>query len=341
MKRFIFRSACFVLGFWVISNSLASLADRIAPMNVYARSEADRLNSLMADRATVEAIALGNSHGDSIDFDAFGIDGQRLARGGTDLFEVSLYAESVVPLLPKLRSVFIAISYFSFARDNVLSEDTRNLRIELYALLPTWTPVRGDTDMFLLGKMHRYFQVMSIVRPDNWHNIFESGLADDPEAEDLPVPPLKSATPWGECLHYTGSQLDAIGNDIGYRAASNHLRILDLDPLVQVRSYEALAQTIEMLKNRGIRVILFTPPYYVSYNQRFNEIAPGMIQNMNQAVENLQTQFDIEYYNAASVPQFSNHIELFFNSDHLNECGMRSFAEYLQKEMADANHLGP
>jgi hypothetical protein len=337
MRALLVRSACFLLGFWVLSNSMGSLADRLAPMNVYGRSEADRLNNLLAHKGTVEAIALGNSHSDAIDFDALGLEGQRLARGGTDLFEVELYAQSVAPLLPKLNAVYIAISYFSFAGNNTLSDDTRNLRIELYAMLPTWSALPGETDMLVLGKMHRYFQIMSIVRPDNWYDVFVAGLAGDSEMENSAEPLTKSTTPWGECSHYTAGQLDLIGEDIGYKAAKSHLEILRLDPLVEAHSYAALADTIAMLTNRGIRVVLFTPPYYATYNRRFNETAPEMIQDMHQAVETLQTQYEVEYYNAAAVPEFSAQPELFFNSDHLNECGMRAFAEYLQQARVMAN----
>jgi hypothetical protein len=341
MRHLLVRSAYFLLGFWVLSNFLGNFADTVAPMNVYGRSEADRLKELIANKATIEAIALGNSHSDAIDFDALGIEGQGLARGGTDLFEVNLYAQSVAPLLPKLKVVYIAISYFSFAGNNMLSEDTRNLRIELYALLPTWTPLPNETETLLLGKLHRYFQTMSIVRPDNWRNVFIAGLAGDSATENSPVPLTKSMTAWGECFHYTANQLDAIGKDIGRKAAQRHLEILDLDPQVQAQSYEALALTVEMLENRGVRVVLFTPPYYTAYNQRFNEIAPEMIQDMHQAIETLQTQFAVAYYDAASVSEFSTQPELFFNSDHLNECGMRAFAEYLHKAMAEANPLVP
>jgi hypothetical protein len=337
MRRWLVRSVVFLLGFWVLTNSLGNLADAIAPMNVYGRSEADRLRRLMANNAGVEAIALGNSHSDAIDFDALGMQGQRLARGGTDLFEIKLYAQSVTPLLPKLKVVFIAISYFSFARNNMLSDDTRNLRIELYALLPTWTPLPGDTQSLWLGKMQRYFQIMSIVRPDNWHDVFITGLADPSEMDDVPEHLTKSVTPWGECFHYTASQLDAIGTDIGYKAARSHLQILDLDPLVEAQTYEVLAHTVEMLQERSLRVVLFTPPYYATYSQSFNETAPGMVEDMHDAVGNLQTQYAVEYYDAASVPGFSTHPEFFLNSDHLNECGMRGFAAYLRTAMAASN----
>jgi hypothetical protein len=333
------RTACFLLGFWALANALGSLADAVAPMNVYAQSQAERFSALMADSAEVEAIALGNSHSEAIDFGVLGLQGHRLARGGTDLFEVKLYAQSVTPVLPKLRVAFIAISYFSFARNNLLFDDTRNLRIELYALLPTWRPLPGDHRLWLLGKLQRYFRIMSLVRPDNWHDVFMAGLTV--KTEEAADPMTTSLTPWGTCAHYTASQLEVMGNDIGTKAASRHLESLALDPLVETQAYEALAQTVELLQSHGVRVVLFTPPYYAAYNQRFSEVAPAMINNMYRAVENLQAQYAVEYYDAAALPAFSTHPELFFNSDHLNECGMRGFAAYLQPMMAEAQRQIP
>ena len=332
MKLFITKATCFILGFWILSNSLASLADRLAAMDVYGSLQAKELNTLLEKKDSIQAISLGNSHSGAIDFDTYGMEGQVLARAGTDLFEVKLYADSVAPLLPNLETVFIAISYFSFTKDNVLSEDTQNLRIELYGMLPTWMPLPGDTKSLILGKLHRYFRIMSIVRPDNWQNVFKNALENKTVTEYTPSWSAKTKTLWGECPHFTQDELDAIGNEIASKAANNHLKFLRLDPNIPVQSYQALTDTIEMLQNRGIRVVLFTPPYFSSYNERFYEIAPEMIESMHLAVDKISADYNVEYYDAASLVEFSTRPELFYNSDHLNECGMRAFSEYLKKE---------
>jgi hypothetical protein len=333
MKVFLLKAALFLFGFWALSYSLGSWVETEAPMNVYSRSEAAKIAALMEIKDEVRAVSLGNSHSGAIDFATLGAPGMVLARAGTDLFEVNRYAESIAPLLPRLETVFISVSYFSFTNNNTLMEDKRNLRIELYAMLPAWKPLPGDLEPFILGKLHRYFRIMSIVRPDSWQNVFEQALDGRPFVEEGPAYSVTTATAWGECAHFTPAQLDAIGYEIGYKAANTHNRFLHSDARIPEQSYRALAQTIEMLQARGVRVVLFTPPYHQSYNRRFAETAPEMVEAMRASVAQLVDEYGVEYYDASSLEQFSTRHELFYNSDHLNECGSRAFTEYLIQQM--------
>jgi hypothetical protein len=333
MRIFLIKTTCFILGIWLLSYSLGSLVEQVAPMNVYSKSEADKLNKLLENKDRIEAISLGNSHSGAIDFASLGMEGQVLARAGTDLFEVNLYANQVVPQLPDLQTVFISVSYFSFTNNNVLLDDKRNLRIELYGMLNTWKPLAGDFEPLVLGKLHRYFRIMSIVRPDSWKNVFNNILQSKMGAESPPATTVTTKTVWGECGHFTKGELEAIGNDIAAKAANTHLRFLEASSNTPRQSYQILAKTIEMLQSRGIRVVLFTPPYYQAYNNRFKAVAPEMVESMEVSMKEIQRQYDVEYYNAASLAAFSTHPELFYNSDHLNPCGMRAFSEYLRTEM--------
>lgn len=335
MKAFVFKTACFLLGLWLFTWSLAGAANRLAPMNVYGDSQAEGFRTLMAKKDSIQAISIGNSHSEAIDFATFGLAGQNLSRKGADLFEVKLYVRSVAPQLPELERVFISISYFSFTNNNVLREDTQNLRIELYGMLPTWKPLPGDANAFILGKLNRFTHLMSITRPDNWNQVFENALENKPAEEFQPLWSVTTKTAWGECSHFTEEELAAIGYEIGYKAAANHLKFLQLDPHITAQSEQALVDTIELLQKRGVRVILFIPPYHSSYNNRFYETSPEIIEGMRQAVANIQARLNVEYYDAASLAQFSTRPELFYNSDHLNECGMRAFSEYLKNEMAN------
>jgi hypothetical protein len=333
MKKFLLKSAIFITGFWLCCILMASIADRVSPMNVYAKGEAERLIELMDKKDTLQAISLGNSHGGAIDFRALGLEGEIVARAGTDLLEVKQYAYSIVPKLPALETVFIPVSYFSFSRNNLLADDTRNLRIELYSILPTWAALPGEAEYLILGKIHRYFRIMSVVRPDHWHEVISTALADNSVGGSLQDNWVQSTTPWGVCYHFTQSDLEAIGNEIGTKAANNHLNIVEANPNIREQSYQALADSVEMLQTQGVRVVLFTPPYHISYNNRFYEIAPDMIDSMHKAIESLQNKYNIEYYDASTMEEFSIRPELFYNSDHLNECGARAFSEYLLKEM--------
>ena len=333
MLRFILKLTIYIGGFWLICNFLGNLADEISPMNVYAKSEAQKLSILMKNRESVQAISIGNSHSGAIDFDTFGIIGQNLARAGTDVFEVKEYAFTVAPKLPALNTVFIAVSYFTFSRNNLLAEDTKNLRIDLYSILPTWSPLPGDTEFFFLGKLHKYFSVMNIVRPDHWQGVLAPKI--DPASNDdiVILKTVLSNTHWGTCKHYNDNDLAIIGFEIGGKAANTHQKMSAKDPAIFSKSFQALVETIEMLQRRNIRVVLFTPPYHPSYTHRFTEIAPEMIETMHEAMKILHKDYNVEYFDASTMEEFVNHPELFYNSDHLNECGMRAFSEYLHDQM--------
>jgi hypothetical protein len=335
MKKFLLKTTVFITGFWLCSIFLANIADRIAPMNVYASSEAEEIKTLMEHKDIVQAISLGNSHSAAINFETLGVEGQVIAKAGIDLFEVKQYAYSLVPKLPALKTAFIPVSYFSFSRNNLLAEDTRNLRIELYSILPTWSALPGDGESLFLGKIHKYFRIMSIVRPDHWYQILSTTLAEKPVNPSLPSNLVQSDTPWGICYHFNLSDLEAIGHEIGSKAANNHLNIVEANPSIRIQSYQALSDTIEILQSRGVRVVLFTPPYYLAYNNRFNQIAPMMIDSMHEAIDSLRADYGIEYYDASTLEEFSTKPELFYNSDHLNECGTRAFTEYLMSEMGN------
>lgn len=345
MKTFGLKLLFFIFGFWIISYALTGIANNLAPIQVYDESETQALHTLLENKDTVQSISIGNSHSAAIDFATFGLRGQNLARAGTDLFEVELYSRSVVPQLPKLETVFISVSYFSFSNNNVLLDDTRNLRISLYSILPSWKPLPGDLDAFLLGKFNRYFHVMSIARPDNWENVFTNALERKRPVEYAPAWSMKTKTPWGECAHFSAQEIDEIGKDIGYKAATSYLRYKEIDPSIPLKSKQALINTIQMIQARGVRVVLFTPPYHQSYNERFQETAPEIIESMRNTLDEIQAKTGVEYYDAAALPQFSTRPELFYNSDHLNQCGMRAFSAYLkekmEKETKSVNHQPP
>src|SRR6185503_12065754 len=86
---------------------------------------------------------------------------------------------------------------------------------------------------------------------------------------------------------------------------------------------EALAQTIEHFQTNGVRVILFTPPYYEAYTAHFSNQAADTIDQMRQAVSLLQEKYHVEYFDFSNDPDIITHPELFLNSDHVNNCGRK------------------
>lgn len=96
---------------------------------------------------------------------------------------------------------------------------------------------------------------------------------------------------------------------------------------------ERLAKTIEYLQKRDVQVVLYTPPYYEAYTAHFMGQGSDIVEHMHQSVAQLQETYQVEYYDFSSDPNLITTSDLFFNSDHVNECGGRAFSERLGKAM--------
>lgn len=335
MQKFLIKAFSFIIGISLIFNVLGSVADRIAPLEDWRAEHQRRVDNLKAKREQIEAITLGNSHSDSLDYSVLGIDGQSLAFAAADLFEVEKYAKLMADELPNLKTVFIAISYYSFSRDNATFEPFRTRRVRYYSLVPTWSPIQGDFSNFVLGRLESYTHVMSIVRSDSWLGVWQ-GLADEASsANPFPFDGVVTTSAWGVCSHYTAEQMESHAQDIANRNVTSSSQMAAVHQGLEQDAFDALVRTIERLQSKGIRVILFTPTYYERYTEYFMESGSYMIDDMQGKVEALQQTYQVEYYDFSNDPEVRNQPELFYNSDHLGDCGQRIFSAKLLEAMND------
>jgi hypothetical protein len=337
MARLLLKMTVFVVGLAVLLNILGGFAERIAPMSLwYARARQEYTN-LLDRRQAIQAISLGNSHSGAIDFAALGLEGQVLTRAGADLFEVERYSAAVVDELPALKTVFIALSYYAFSRDNAVLSNMQILRVELYTMLPLWRPSRGDGNNLILGKLHGVSNLMSVARPDHWHDIFNNERGFITVLND---PPELEVTPQAACSSMALDQLAAHAQDIAVRNVTSSQEMAKLHQDLPVHAQAALAKTIEQFQAKGIKVVLYTPPYYEAYTTHFMEHDSEMMAQLHRAVAQLQEQYQVEYYDFSRDPALSSRPELFVNSDHLNECGSKLFSERLGQAMLKAGQIG-
>lgn len=329
MQKFFIKAFSFIIGLSIIFNLSGTLADEIAPLDDWRNEHRERGTNLQEKRDRIEAITLGNSHSDSIDYSVLGIEGQSLAFAAADLFEIESYAASLEQQLPTLKTVFITISYYSFSRDNATFEPFRTRRIRFYSMVPTWSPIHGDLPRFLLGKLESTTHIMSVVRWDSWQGVW-TGLVNEALAEEpFPYDGVHTDSVWGECDHYTEEQLETHAEDIARRNISSSRLMANSHPDLGHDASDALARTIESFQSKGIRVILFTPTYYQTYNVLFAEQGSDIIEGMRQTVYDLQQTYHVEYYDFSGDPEIMIHPELFYNSDHLSDCGSRVFTQKL------------
>jgi len=329
MWKFFIKTFSFIIGLSLIFNLLGDLADRIAPLEDWRVEHQQRLIDLEAKSDLIEAVTLGNSHSDSLDYSVLGLEGQSLAFAAVDLFEVEKYASFVEGELPNLKTVFITISYYSFSRDNATFEPFRTRRIRFYSVVPSWSPIQGDLYNFVLGRLESYTQVMSVVRSDSWLGVW-NGITNDTSMVNLyPYDGVQTNSTWGQCSHYTEEQLENHAREIAGKNVSSSVQMASVHPGLEQDSFNALSRTIERLRAKGIRVILFTPTYYERYNAYFDEQGLFIIEDMKQMINNVQKNYQVEYYDFSEDPEIMTHPELFYNSDHLSECGHRVFSAKL------------
>ena len=334
MQKLPIKAFCFIFGLTVILNLLGTVSDEVAPLDDWRNEHQERLANLQANRDHIESVTFGNSHSDSINYSVLGLEGQSLAFAAADLFEIERYAAALENELPMLKTVFIAISYYSFSRDNATFEPFRTRRGRFYSMVPTWSPIQGDLPVFLFGKLDAMTHVMSVVRSDSWQGVW-TGLANDGSVADpFPYDGVRTDSVWGDCFHYTEEQLETHAKEIARRNVSSSKQMADAHPGIAGDSSDALALTIDRFQSRGVRVILFTPTYYRTYNALFAEQGSDIIEEMRRTVHDLQHIYQVEYYDFSNDSDIAIYPELFYNSDHLGECGTKVFTEKLLDSMS-------
>jgi predicted chitinase len=63
------------------------------------------------------------------------------------------------------------------------------------------------------------------------------------------------------------------------------------------------------------------------------EQGSSIAEDMKQSIEELQQIYHVEYYDFSQDPEITDQPELFYNSDHLGDCGKKVFSEKLLQAM--------
>ena len=102
MRCFAFKLAVFVAGMWILLWGVGYVGNKIASVDDWDLQEQRAYATLLKSKDRIQAISLGNSHSDAIDFSLIGVEGRSLARAAADLFEVERYVASVADKLTAL-----------------------------------------------------------------------------------------------------------------------------------------------------------------------------------------------------------------------------------------------
>lgn len=319
MRGYAFRALLFLLIGTLPVWLLVRLSKRYPP-SFEERAAVERVEAVTGNLERIEALSVGNSHARAIDFDGMQLEGREIGLPWNDAAETEFQIRTLAPKMPRLRTVFIALSYFSFHWANEHGEEDRLLigRRLFYAATPYPRWMRGDLDNFVVGKSYW------LARPDNWQMVLWPLLGRNPE----------EAQEREYYLDRTNVNSDA---ELSQHAESRVARTLTAMSVIQqnhpdvaAQTYASLSGTIRLLRERGVRVVLFTPPYYHRYRALY--AGEPTLPEMKRLTERLRAEHGVEYYDF-SEDELSLEPENFRDSDHLNFRGKERFTQRLAAAM--------
>jgi hypothetical protein len=274
------------------------------------------LQAARAAPGTIRALVLGNSHArESIDPMALGGGVIVFGMPFNDLAEVEYQVRTVAPELPDLEVVYLAVSYFSFHWSNDGDNILLNARRVFHALNPSWHPINRDVTSLARGKLYW------VARPDRWKRVVLGKLTGRTtyEQEEDQRLALVSAPRADSVLLADAEQRTA--NFQGHED-----RMMRREPGLPERNYRRLASTIEFLHERGVRVVLFTPPYYEPYRVEYRGRASRAEQR--RLLDRVIREHRVEYYDFSEHPM-GDDARWWTDSDHMNPAGRAHFTPLL------------
>lgn len=316
------RAALFLLGLL----SLFAVLYRVgAPHYQTTKFKAEK-RRIQAAKDT-KSLIFGNSHAlDIVPADG-GFSGTNFGRGGQDLFELAHTARYVMPRAPKVKTVLIGLSYFSFSLDNgnYRKKDVQTRigrRLHTYAAFPRLGFIEGDAGPYLKGLFY------PLVTSDHWARILTgtSRASLDDDDDELPAKKM---------VRRSAAQLDSIARKRvrGYLGLMRNMK--KHNPEVAEETYDTLLALVEDFQERGITVALFTAPYWKGYNKEFpKSFQTRLVEN----AKRISKATGARYYDFSKKAEFSEDPELFADADHLNLEGKRIFSRSIAelREMRQA-----
>jgi hypothetical protein len=333
VKHLAYIVAFAALGITIL-HALAYTARSVDPdgTSVYLRIDQRHIMQVLDHRDTAEAIVLGNSHGDDINFPIMGYEGYTLARAWGDLFETQYYLQYLVPQLPKLETVFIPVSFFTFDWDNASVDKLEIRRTQMYTAIPSWSAIPWDYKNFIVGRGTQLLPFQTILREDNWQGIFYNLLLGEANPGGNQEPQDSGE----ECKSPDVDELAAESKTRATEQIDFASEIHQERPSIREDTYQVMVEIIQYLQLHNIQPVLFTPPYYEEYTKYYLQNSPDSIDHMQAMMSKLEREFDIIHYDFSQNPEYASNIQLFKDADHLNRCGKQLFSQTLYDSLAKA-----
>lgn len=286
----------------------------------------DRMRGLLRKAPQLEAVTFGNSENMALDFKELGLNGHHAWMNGSDIFETKYLVENLLPRLPAVQTVFIAVPYFEFSLDNAAytADDRTDIKKGMYASLPLDRPMKGDNKNFIFAKV-----LAPVVRTDHWETALQQIIRGKRIENTV-----------DEYGNLVTTQIIKSKEDMDLRVANNkhgHIafarKMLFDHKNLQQDAFEEMKILLKLLKARNIRVVFFTPPLYCQFTQGYDKL---IVSDMKSRMNTISREFGVEYYDYSEDREIADNYAYFWDETHLNNEGARLFTKKFKKGMLKA-----
>lgn len=280
--------------------------------NVY---EFSRQKNLLAKKDSIFAISLGNSRNKAINFEVLELKGYQFYRHGGDLYEAYFSLLELAEDLPNLKTIFIPIHYTELS-DNLGYE---GIRRQFYSLRPMSLPLPNDFRVWLKSKFYFFssdFDGEKINDEDlNSFELSEYGV--------IQIKEQKHSMNLDELLKQ------------GSLRAEKHVTHMKSRGLSEAEMVENLSKAVKNLiataKQKGYRLIFYTPPTVSSYLEKMEE---SYTVDPRKLLTKIAKQESVEYFDFSNVNEMNTGSIMFKDPDHLNvQTGSVVFSKMLKQAM--------
>ncbi|MDT0557353.1 hypothetical protein RM697_01755 [Ichthyenterobacterium sp. W332] len=257
-----------------------------------------------------DIVNLGTSHGGGIKYDVINdsvFRGHGFQRAGNTLYYDLQNYKFLKPYLKKEAIVIIPLSYFSFGLDENRTDyrDPSSFVNEFYFYLPKESIYnythRKKVEAYLNKAKANYNSVVN-----------ERFFIREPSPASL--------------LN--------IHEHVDF-AVQKHRRMGDYSDSEKNVAY--LGALLEDILQNNFKPVILTTPYFEGYNSQFGDV--WLKANYYDFIDLILKKYDVKYLNYSNDQRISNNVNLFHNSDHLNQKGARYFSRILFQDLKDLGIL--
>lgn len=309
MKPFIAKTIWFIAPFIILGFTFEYLIRKI-PGDFQIKNE-----YLQKQGDSIQTLILGSSHA------YYGIDPKFLSSKAFNAAYVSQTIDLDYKILLKfqanlrsLKTVVLPISYFTFFEN--LENTVESWRVKNYAI---YYGIKSSNSIFDNS------EILSINLRNNLNRLFYYYIL-----KKSPITTTRLG--WGTD-HQSKDALDL--QLTGVEAAHRHS--VDTTKLASVlstynKNKEILIALLQWCKTRQIKVILFTPPAYVSYIKNLNKFQLDL--TINTAKQIADTYQNCFYINLLNDPEFIAND--YYDSNHMSEIGARKLSAIIENVITGA-----